>query len=133
MTFEFEECKHRFCVECMREMLKAHIDCRELDELKCGEFECGKPVSEQQLETLFSETHPEVLEKYRRFKSNATEESNPLMRFCTKPGCEGKIIADDENATKIVCQICEQEVCFMCRESWHEGVSCEDAGDKELR
>jgi len=41
---------------------------------------------------------PEVLEKYNHFLSKVAEESNPLMRYCTRGGCEGKIIAPDEKA-----------------------------------
>ena len=39
--------------------------------------------------------NPEILEKLERFREKKKEESDQLMRWCVKIGCNGKIKAKD--------------------------------------
>ena len=55
LTFEFSECKHRFCIECCQEQLKMHIDRAEVGKLVCFEYKCGAKVTQAELELLFKQ------------------------------------------------------------------------------
>ena len=64
--------------------------------------------------------------KYERFKDKAGLEADPLVRWCTKPGCESHMRGKNNDEVKLKCLTCGTEVCFKCRDEWHgEDVTCE--------
>ena len=67
------------------------IERADVDKLVCMEHGCGQKVSEEELEKLFGLNEPEIMEKLQRFKEKKQEEGDMLMRWCTKPGCKGKM------------------------------------------
>ena len=76
----------------------------------------------------------ELLEKFTRFKAKKDLESDPLVRYCPKLGCEEHMRGENQDVVKLQCPKCETEVCFKCREEWHgTEVSCADAMDKDLQ
>ena len=73
----------------------------------------------------------DLIEKYERFKAAKALDGNPLVRYCTKPGCGSLIKAPNDQATRLVCPECATEICFKCRNTWHgEIVTCEEAMSK---
>ena len=70
---------------------------------------------------------PDLYEKYKRFKSQKTLDKDPLIRWCTKAGCDTYMKAENDQATKLTCPKCSTEICFKCRNNWHGDLSCEDA------
>ena len=71
------------------------------------------------------------MEKYRRFKVSKDLDSDPLVRYCPKPGCEEHMKAESNDTQKLQCPRCETWVCFNCRDEWHgEDVTCEEAMNK---
>ena len=122
-TFEFS-CKHRFCRPCCEETLRPQIINNALHKLKCPESSCMKVVCDEDLKKLFSK-EPEILLKLEKWRSRATEISNELLRYCTKPRCEGKIIAESNKVKYVTCHICGTQVCFECRDTWHKGMTCQ--------
>ena len=70
----------------------------------------------------------ELYDKYKRFVRKRLMESDPLVRWCTKPGCGMNMKAENMDATKLTCPECSTEVCFKCRDTWHgENKTCQDA------
>ena len=125
MTFEFTSCEHRFCKECCRMDLKLKIEEAKIEKLVCPQSDCGKRVLTVELEQLFKKDDPEVLEKFERFREKKLEESDPLLRFCTKPGCEGKMRGENMQAKELTCPDCGTKICFQCREEAHGKLTCE--------
>ena len=75
----------------------------------------------------------ELLEKYDRFKDKKSIESDPLVRWCTKPNCESYMRAENDKVQMLKCPKCSTEVCFNCRDTWHgKDVTCEEAMTKQL-
>lgn len=76
----------------------------------------------------------ELWTKFERFKLKRELERDPLVRYCTKPGCDGHMRGKSNGETqKLQCPKCSTWVCFLCREEWHgEGLSCEALLDKQL-
>ena len=60
-------------------------------------------------------------------------ESDPLIRWCPSPGCEGWVAAFDFNASKLHCPLCDKAICFRCRDEWHgRWTSCEKNQEKKF-
>ena len=121
-TFEFS-CKHRFCRPCCEQMLRPHIINNALQKLKCPESSCMKTVCEEDIARLFAQ-EPNVLDKLTLWRSRATEISNHLLRYCTKPRCDGKIIAANDQVKFVICDRCNTRICFNCRDTWHGSLTC---------
>lgn len=130
MTWEFS-CGHRFCLECTREDMKIKIKNNDVDKLMCLQNECGAKVNVLELSKLF-EQEPETLKKLRDFIEKQSKEGDPLMRWCTKPGCSGLMKGETLDSKKVTCPVCSTEVCFQCRDEWHGSVSCEANMDSKL-
>ena len=97
--------------------------------LECLNYECDKALSESTIrDILTSNGQSELYEKYLRFLKQKELDSDPLVRWCPKPQCGHSIRAENEDAQKLVCSHCRTEVCFKCRDVWHEfGTTCEEA------
>ena len=127
-TFELE-CGHRFCSECVYELLKQVVERAEVEKVQCLDYECKKPITRHKVKTfLISMNKTELYDKYKRFVRKRLMESDPLVRWCTKPGCGMNMKAENMDATKLTCPECSTEVCFKCRDTWHgENKTCQDA------
>ena len=133
ITFEFKTCKHRFCIECCREMLRQHIERAEIKKLICFQHKCGGKVTMDELDKLFKEDEPETLEKMVKFKEKKLNEADPLMRWCTKAGCKGTVRGKHMDERKLQCPECGTSICFRCKEEWHgRCTTCEKAMEKKF-
>ena len=133
-TIEFD-CKHRFCSECTIEQFKGLIEKAEIKKLKCFNYECKEPeIKNEKIEAILNARDlGELCEKFKRFRDQKGLDSDPLVRWCPKPGCEEHMRAVNSQAEKMVCGKCATEVCFKCRDVWHGTESCEDAMKKQLQ
>ena len=84
----------------------------------CPQALCGYKVTERELEDIFAD-EPETLTKYRAFKSNAEVDKDPLMRWCTKPGCKGFVRGQTLEDREVQCPLCQTRICFQCRDDLH--------------
>ena len=50
-TVEFE-CQHRFCAECVIQQFQEKINNAEVDDIKCLEYGCDAPVSDNKLQEI---------------------------------------------------------------------------------
>lgn len=59
-------------------------------------------------------------------------DSDPLVKWCPRPGCDKYARAENDRARKIVCE-CEQEICFKCGNAYHGWFfsSCNSVIDKQ--
>ena len=46
---------------------------------------------------LFGDDEPELIEKMYKWRAKKVDDLNPLLRYCTKPNCEGTMIAKNRN------------------------------------
>ena len=96
-TIEFE-CEHRYCSECTIEQLKGQIEKADIDKITCLNYECRQLVSTAKLTKILTDRGLEkLLEKYDRFKDKKSLDSDPLVRWCPKAGCETHVKAKDKN------------------------------------
>ena len=64
-------------------------------------------------------------------------ESSPTFRWCAADKCTSGQFYDEDQVKvdnkKICCGHCESVNCFDCRAVWHEGLSCKEFQDPDLR
>lgn len=82
---------------------------------------------------LFSDSKP-LMDKLNRFRKQRELETDPLVRFCVKPGCDGHMKAESISVRKVTCEKCQTVVCFKCREEYHGWwTSCEKNMEKKYK
>eukprot|EP00347_Sterkiella_histriomuscorum_P018509 403345242 len=131
-TFRFD-CGHRYCISCTRDQLRYQIQNASLDKLVCASQGCGQRVTEKQIEFIF-ENETEIIEKLKRFSIQQALDRDPLVRQCTRNGCDGWTKAKSFNAGKVSCDKCKQPICFQCRDEWHGYfTSCQKNMEKKFQ
>ena len=132
-TVEFE-CKHRFCSDCTVEQLKNYVESAEIEKIKCFDYGCRRPISATKVKEIFTKMDlPHLFRKYERFKDKKSLDSDPLVRWCPKAGCDTHIRAEKKDTKKLQCPTCMTEVCFNCKDVWHgDSVTCEEAMHQQL-
>ena len=72
------------------------------------------------------------MDRFKYFREKKDIDKDPLVRYCPKAGCDQYIRAEDSQCVKLQCQKCTTEVCFACKQEWHEGVTCEAIMNNQL-
>lgn len=57
-------------------------------------------------------------------------ETNPDLKWCTRPGCENLVQLDQNSETLFVKCGCGNEFCFKCNNPVHQGSTCEQNMEK---
>ena len=96
----------------------------QLDKLICPESTCKQTVSDEEIRKLFIK-EPELLEKLEKWRTRREDYANRLLRHCTKPNCEGTMIAAHDKVEYVQCPLCGTKSCFSCRDAYHKGITCE--------
>jgi len=118
---------YNFCTCCLKDYLNAQINSRQVLDIVCPDG-CGSHLTDSEIQTIV----PHLYDQYVIYKKLALLNQDPSVRWCVQPGCLG-YMKGDANSKKLICNLCSQEVCFNCREAWHEGQSCEDAMNKNFQ
>ena len=83
------------------------IDRSEIDKVHCLDFECKKVISANKVKSILTSIGKvDLYEKYERFSKKKQVESDPLVRYCTKPGCEMIMRAENFDVKKLTCPSC---------------------------
>jgi len=113
LNFTFD-CKHTFHAECVHTSFKDFVERGEINKLNClNGCNPENPVKATvgQLETLFK-NDSDLIKRYKMLTDKKKLESDPLMRYCPQPKCDGIIKAKDKTDKKIDCPVCHKSVCF---------------------
>lgn len=125
-TFKLS-CNHQFCNPCARDHFRILINDGDVDKLRCMQQGCNTYINTSVLVQLYS-NESEVIDKLKLFREKKSELYDPLLRFCPRPLCQGRVSAPSIYAIKLTCPDCQIEICFSCREEWHGYFStCEGA------
>jgi len=128
--FKMTKCNHEFCLLCIINYMTQKINCNQTLEIKCP-TECGQIFNEEEIKKIL-ERSPDLYKKYENFSRMAKLNQDPNVRSCVTPECKGYMRGDKYN-NKLVCGICNNAMCFLCRNEWHEGLECEEAMNLEFK
>eukprot|EP01025_Chloroclados_australasicus_P003234 TRINITY_DN10751_c0_g1_i5.p1 TRINITY_DN10751_c0_g1~~TRINITY_DN10751_c0_g1_i5.p1 ORF type:complete len:429 (-),score=66.33 TRINITY_DN10751_c0_g1_i5:27-1313(-) len=111
------ECGHEYCDECLRTHCQVHVKEGSLDQLKCFEPECKKPLSQQVLHKVLDD------EEYQRWETLTLQQALDSMAdvvYC--PRCESIALQEEEKLAQ--CSKCWFAFCPLCGQSYHPGSEC---------
>lgn len=130
ITIKF--CSHKFCYDCVKAFIKSKIEHYDTKAITCPSDECGNILQEEFIKEILK-NEPNLIEKYLKFKAQLDLLEYPNRKWCIKPDCPHYVEKNSlEDNNKVGC-ICGQEMCFACGNAWHEGMSCEEAVDKDYQ
>jgi predicted nucleotidyltransferase len=113
-------CGHLYCNTCFTEYLQLKIVEKQVLDIPCPDPRCEETVSYTEIQRAVSAEH---FHKYEDFTLQAALSQDPNARWCPKPGCGNAMIGDPEYS-KMHCDRCHHEFCFLCHDEWHQG-TCE--------
>lgn len=127
--FKNEKINHDICSFCLVNYVKQKIFTNEILKIKCPD-DCGMIFDENDIKFIL-QNQGDTFSKYLKFKNIATINQDPFVIWCVKVDCPG-YIKGEKNSKKLACPLCNQEICFLCRNAWHEGRNCEEAMNSEF-
>jgi hypothetical protein len=71
----------------------------------CPQALCGYRVTLEEMQIILKDD-PELLKKYKSYKNNLGVDSDPLMRWCTKPNCKGFVSGLSLDDQSVQCPQC---------------------------
>ena len=121
---------HDFCNICLIGYLTQKIFSYQVIDIKCPD-DCGLIIKDEEIQLILSENR-DLYKKYQKLKNLALLNNDPNIRWCVRPQCTG-YMRGDKSSKMLKCQICSQEMCYLCRNEWHEGKNCKEAMDIEFK
>ena len=75
-------------------------------------------------EILNANNSSDIIKKYEKYSMDLyVLNHNDEFFSCPTPGC-GYVISHEKNAKKFTCPICKIKYCMLCRNYWHENMTC---------
>ena len=103
--------KHTFHKECVRDSFTDFIKRGEIKNLKCPKG-CELTIaSRDEINDLFVD-HEDLKKRFGMLRDKHDLESDPLMRYCPQPNCEGIIRAQNIKDKELKCPDCNKSLCF---------------------
>ena len=121
---------HQFCTACLISYVEQKVFTNQVLSIKCP-CDCGKIYTDENVKLIFT-TKPDIFTKYLKFKRITEISQDPNVRWCVRAECEG-YMTGEKTSKKLICPLCTQEMCFLCRNAWHEGQTCEQAMNLEFK
>lgn len=120
-VWEFQECKHAYCNECLGDYLTTHINEGAVLDLVCPFPDCETEISPVDIKAL---CNSETIAKYERFTVLAALRADPNARWCPNVYCNNGIKYNASTMPWVYCNACKFEFCFHCMAERHDGVPC---------
>lgn len=112
----------RICLSCLRRCLDIQFSSTGPDSLSCPL--CKAPLAHEEIQQWAS---PETFQKYDSIKARQALEVDAEFIMCVRAGCGyGQLHAGGRENPIVVCESCGTRMCFIHRDLWHEGLSCDE-------
>jgi len=122
--YVLDNCNHKYCIDCLGQMLSVKINDGNVQDIKCPDPGCGSQIDYNQIKQIVKDEN--TFAKYEEFNLKKTLETIPNLRWCPRPGCGNGMIGSDDNPMMICSNdSCRFTFCFRCKEEWHADVTCE--------
>ncbi|KAF0441775.1 E3 ubiquitin-protein ligase arih1 [Gigaspora margarita] len=118
------DCRHGFCLACMKNYLNSVLKDDVVDfpikcPLRCIDVNIGERIIEKSLTK-------EDLENYY-LKMTVSSIKNKI--YCPNKKCSAMIDYDHDESQptySLICPMCHESFCPLCRVSWHKDLTCEE-------
>jgi hypothetical protein len=121
--FVLDNCFHKYCRDCLSDMMHVKINEGIVTEIKCPDPNCGAVIDHVEIKRLVD---VELYKKYEDFTLNAALSTIEGLRWCPKPGCGNAMIgSSDRPLMHCSNEECRFTFCFNCKEEWHADSTCE--------
>jgi len=122
--YVLDNCNHKYCIDCLEQMLMVKINDGSVQEINCPDPTCGNQIDYNQIKQIVRDER--TFAKYEEFNLKKTLETIPDLRWCPRPGCGNAMIGSNDNPMMICSNdSCRFSFCFRCKEEWHADVTCE--------
>lgn len=130
MFIKSDRIHHEFCKACYLNYVTQKIFSNSILKIKCPD-ECGLIFSDEDIYFILGERE-DLYAKYKKFKQIALINQDPNVIWCVRPECPG-YTKGEKGSQKVACPLCNQDLCFLCRNAWHPNLSCEQAMNTEFK
>jgi hypothetical protein len=122
-------CGHRFCVECLKDLLRLGLDEEwaqaMAERLRCPKQNCNYQMNEQDVQTISSD--PARVARYFEILTHLFINTNRNFRRCPMANCE-VVYELGPNAQTITCiRGCQAHYCSHCQKPHRQGQPCGQA------
>lgn len=106
--FHPSPCGHLICKACFKGYLNDGTMSGKVLELRCPHVGCARAINQDEASAVLDTT---MLEKYKKFRTNALLSRDPNVRWCPTPGCETPLVqaAGENKQTRLTCGKCKAE------------------------
>ena len=110
------------CSSCIRRCLDIQFSSTGPDSLSCPL--CRAPLLHEEIRYWAS---PETFQEYDNIKTRQALEVDAEFITCVRPGCRyGQLHGGGRENPIVECESCGTRMCFVHRDLWHEGLSCDE-------
>lgn len=101
-----DECQHRqYCLGCTREQIKVFVNDSKVMKIKCFNPDCKVTFDDARVKAVLSGNAEldAIYIKYLKFKQMKMLDSDPLVKWCPKEGCDKFVRATSKFQNKLTC------------------------------
>ncbi|KAJ3025232.1 UNVERIFIED_CONTAM: E3 ubiquitin-protein ligase rnf14 [Siphonaria sp. JEL0065] len=125
--FQFPDCKHAFCVDCLNDYFTIHIMEGQVTQVTCPNASCKKLAPGESAKsmiplpasTLAKIVSPSLLQRYSSLLETHHLLQQPNLTYCPRKTCNAPTLKDPEEEKLCVCSKCGYAFCFFCNRTWH--------------
>lgn len=110
----------------MTDYITFNITNGKVTRIRCADTSCPAEYTREDIRKFGSQ---EIFEKYLKFKENIDVNTNPNMKWCTRPDCNRFVVKGKGNRANCECGF---SMCFKCGQAWHTG-KCDANVDSEFK
>lgn len=122
-----DECRHFFCIECLKAHCELQVDSGNVLNLLCPSHDCKTTIPPEMLREVLT---AEKLERWERLLLSKTLDVMGGVVYC--PRCNVAVIADEDVTFKLGrCANCFFAFCTECYEPWHHGLPCGEEAESD--
>mmetsp|Transcript_9015 Transcript_9015/g.13636 ORF Transcript_9015/g.13636 Transcript_9015/m.13636 type:complete len:666 (+) Transcript_9015:11-2008(+) len=130
-SFQFSECQHLYCKDCVDGYLSVQINDGGVLDLTCPDPSCGHAVTPQELEVVLD---PDMFARYQQFTLLANLQARSDVMWCPAAECDNyHENVDFTLTTPLTCSTCQMQACRQCKGPFHQGVSCDKAEKRRTK
>lgn len=118
---ENEKFPHNICNLCILRSVAVNINEKDILKIRCPD-DCGIKYEADDVKFILRD-YPTLFLKYLKRKKAASMEQDSDLICCTKVDCAGEV-KGEKNSNRVLCPLCGQNLCSLCKYDWKEGHEC---------